>query len=68
MTTDEQLLVRGIDTFLACWEEYARGTTGGELLRVDGVAAAPPERRSARLGFRYLGRILEHVPPTAPVG
>jgi hypothetical protein len=44
MTTDEQLLVRGIDTFLACWEEYARGTTGGELLRVDGAAAAPPER------------------------
>jgi GNAT superfamily N-acetyltransferase len=46
--TDADLYVRGADTLLASWEEYARGSHGAALIRSAGVAAAvfpnEPER------------------------
>lgn len=46
--TDTDLYLRGCDTLLASWEEYARGATGALVKRLPGVAAAvfpnPPER------------------------
>jgi GNAT superfamily N-acetyltransferase len=48
VTTDDDLYARGAATLLASWEQYARGTTGAALQRLDGVAAAvfpsDPER------------------------
>ena len=44
----EELYMRGSDTLLASWEEYARGATGAAVHRLPGVAAAvfpnEPER------------------------
>jgi ribosomal protein S18 acetylase RimI-like enzyme len=37
--TDSDLYTRGRATLLASWEEYARGSAGAELRRLDGVAA-----------------------------
>ena len=46
--TDAELYLRGSDTLLASWEEYARGAAGAALHRLPGVAAAvfphEPER------------------------
>ena len=46
--TDDDLYVRGTATLLASWEEYARGSAGAALKRLDGVSAAvfpsEPER------------------------
>ena len=46
--TDAELYARGAATLVASWEEYARGSAGAALLRLDGVAAAvfpaDPER------------------------
>jgi ribosomal protein S18 acetylase RimI-like enzyme len=46
--TDAELYLRGSDTLLASWEEYARGAVGAALHRLPGVAAAvfphEPER------------------------
>ena len=46
--TDAELYVRGAETLLASWEQYARGATGAALQRLPGVAAAvfpnDPER------------------------
>ena len=46
--TDAELYVRGAETLLASWEQYARGATGAALHRLPGVAAAvfpnEPER------------------------
>jgi GNAT superfamily N-acetyltransferase len=46
--TDAELYLRGRDTLLASWEEYARGADGAALHRLPGVAAAvfpaEPER------------------------
>jgi ribosomal protein S18 acetylase RimI-like enzyme len=46
--TDIELYNRGAATLLASWDEYARGSAGAALLRLDGVAAAvfpaEPER------------------------
>ena len=46
--TDAELYLRGRDTLLASWEEYARGATGAAVHRLPGVAAAvfpaEPER------------------------
>ena len=48
VTTDNDLYVRGTATLLASWEEYARGSAGAALKRLDGVSAAifpsDPER------------------------
>jgi ribosomal protein S18 acetylase RimI-like enzyme len=48
VTTDSELYPRGAATLLASWEEYARGSYGAALLRLDGVSAAvfpsEPER------------------------
>jgi ribosomal protein S18 acetylase RimI-like enzyme len=48
LTTDDDLWVRGAATLLASWEEYARGSAGAALRRLDGVVAAvfpsDPER------------------------
>jgi GNAT superfamily N-acetyltransferase len=46
--TDADLYLRGAETLLASWEEYARGATGATVQRSPGVAAAvfpnQPER------------------------
>jgi hypothetical protein len=46
--TDTDLYLRGTETLLASWEEYARGATGAAVQRHRGVAAAvfpnEPER------------------------
>jgi ribosomal protein S18 acetylase RimI-like enzyme len=47
-TTDTDLYLRGVATALASWEEYARGSAGAVVSRLDGVSAAvfpsEPER------------------------
>jgi ribosomal protein S18 acetylase RimI-like enzyme len=60
--TDGDLYVRGSETLLASWAQYARGSAGAALHRLSGVAAAvfprEPERgvyNNALLG-RDLGR------------
>jgi GNAT superfamily N-acetyltransferase len=58
--TDADLYLRGAETLLASWEEYARGATGASVRRSPGVAAAvfpnEPERAvySNALLERYL--------------
>ena len=46
--TDDELYIRGSETLLASWAQYARGSTGAALQRLSGVAAAvfpkDPER------------------------
>jgi GNAT superfamily N-acetyltransferase len=46
--TDAELYARGAATLVASWEEYARGSAGAAVLRLDGVASAvfptDPER------------------------
>jgi hypothetical protein len=46
--TDAELYLRGSDTLLASWEEYARGAVGAAVKRLPGVTAAvfpnEPER------------------------
>jgi ribosomal protein S18 acetylase RimI-like enzyme len=48
LTTDNDLYIRGAATLLASWEEYARGSAGAALKRLNGVSAAvfpsEPER------------------------
>jgi GNAT superfamily N-acetyltransferase len=48
MLTDAELYLRGSDTLLASWEEYARGAVGAAVERLPGVAVAvfpgEPER------------------------
>ena len=66
VTTDSDLYVRGAATLFASWEEYARGSAGAALKRLDGVSAAVfpsgPERAvyNNALLDRDLGR------PSAP--
>lgn len=38
--TDAELYIRGAETLLASWEQYARGAVGATLQRLAGVAAA----------------------------
>ena len=38
--TDDELYVRGSETLLASWAQYARGSAGAALRRMSGVAAA----------------------------
>jgi GNAT superfamily N-acetyltransferase len=40
VTTDRGLYVRGAATLLASWEEYARGSGGAGLRRLEGMSAA----------------------------
>ena len=40
VATDDQLYIRGASTLLASWEEYARGSAGAALRRLNGVSAA----------------------------
>ncbi|MGZ6574013.1 MAG: GNAT family N-acetyltransferase [Solirubrobacteraceae bacterium] len=46
--TDDELYVRGAATLLASWDEYARGSAGAAVQRLDGVSAgvfpSEPER------------------------
>jgi hypothetical protein len=48
LTTDHDLYIRGAATLVASWQEYARGSVGAALKRLDGVSAAAfasdPER------------------------
>ena len=39
-SADTDLYRRGMDTVVAAWDEYARGTPGAEVRRSPGVAAA----------------------------
>src|SRR5512141_2830229 len=61
--TDDELYVRGAATLVASWDEYARGSAGAALQRLDGVSAAvfpsDPERGV------YNNALLErHLAPT----
>jgi hypothetical protein len=47
-TTDDDLYIRGAATLLASWEEYARGSAGAALKRVNGVSAQPSARRPSK--------------------
>ena len=38
--TEAELYIRGAETLLASWEQYARGAVGAKLQRLGGVAAA----------------------------
>ena len=38
--TDDELYIRGSETLLASWAQYARGSAGAALRRLSGVAAA----------------------------
>jgi GNAT superfamily N-acetyltransferase len=40
VATDDDLYVRGAATLLASWEEYARGSVGAAVERLDGVSVA----------------------------
>ena len=61
--TDDELYLRGSETLLASWAQYARGSAGAALQRLSGVAAAvfpsEPERAvyNNALADRDLGRI-----------
>ena len=48
VTTDNDLYLRGTATLLSSWQEYARGSAGAALKRLNGVSAAvfpsDPER------------------------
>ena len=63
MSTDAELYLRGTETLLASWEEYARGASGAVVLHLPGVAAAvfpnEPERAV------YNNAVLEHDLPAA---
>jgi hypothetical protein len=56
--TDTDLYLRGCETLLASWAEYARGTTGAALRRFPGVATAVfPEGAERAV---YNNALLEH--------
>src|SRR5438034_11429621 len=38
--TDTDLYLRGVETLVASWEEYARGSRGAAVMRSPGVAIA----------------------------
>jgi ribosomal protein S18 acetylase RimI-like enzyme len=58
--TDAELYLRGSDTLLASWEEYARGANGAALHRLPGMAAAvfPAEPERALYNNALLDRDL----------
>ena len=59
-TTDNDLYIRGAATLLASWEEYARGSAGAALNRLNGVSAAvfPSEPERTVYNNALLGRDL----------
>ena len=61
--TDSDLYARGAATPLASWAEYARGSSGAALLRLDGVAAGvfPNEPERSIFNNALLER---HLTPT----
>jgi GNAT superfamily N-acetyltransferase len=69
VTTDDDLYVRGIATVLASWEEYARGSAGAALRRLDGVAAAvfPSDPERAIFNNAVLDRALGRTERAAAV-
>jgi GNAT superfamily N-acetyltransferase len=58
--TDDELYIRGSDTLLASWAQYARGSAGAALHRLSGVAAAvfPTQPKRAVYNNALLGREL----------
>ena len=48
---DNDLYMRGAATLLASWEEYARGSAGAALKRLNG------ERQGPSRGSRFKGRL-----------
>jgi GNAT superfamily N-acetyltransferase len=69
-TTDDELYVRGAATLLASWEEYARGSAGAALKRLNGVSAAvfPSEPERAVYNNALLDRDLGPTERAAAVG
>lgn len=63
---DPDLYLRGSETLLASWEEYARGSTGATLERLPGVAAAVFPREPERAV--YNNALLEHELPAGGRG
>ena len=63
--TETHLYVRGAETLLASWEEYARGATGASVQRFRGAAAVFPVEPSAPVP-RHTGP-LAHWPARKPV-
>ena len=58
--TDADLYLRGVETLLASWEEYARGATGAAVHRFPGAAVAvfPNEPEGTVYNNALLGRDL----------
>ena len=58
--TDSDLYRRGMETLLASWESYARGSCGAEVIRLPGVSAAvfPDEPERGIYNNAVLGRDL----------
>jgi GNAT superfamily N-acetyltransferase len=69
LTTDDDLYVRGAATLVASWDEYARGSAGAELKRLDGVSAAvfPSEPERAIYNNALLARDLARTERAAAV-
>jgi len=60
-TSDADLYVRGADTLLASWEQYARGAAGATLLRLAGVAAAVESDTALRSALEQRGYALDEA-------
>ena len=67
--TDDELYLRGSETLLASWAQYARGSTGAALHRLSGVAAAvfPKEPERAVYNNALLDRDLGRTERAAAV-
>jgi GNAT superfamily N-acetyltransferase len=67
--TDDELYIRGCETLLASWAQYARGSAGAALQRLSGVAAAvfPEEPERAVYNNALLDRDLGRTDREAAV-
>jgi GNAT superfamily N-acetyltransferase len=67
--SDDQLYLRGSETLLASWAQYARGSDGAALRRLSGVAAAvfPNDPERAVYNNALLDRDLGRTERTAAV-
>ena len=62
--TDHDLYVRGAATLLASWEEYARGSVGAAVQRLDGVSVAVFPRGAERSVYNNALLDRDLGPPT----
>jgi hypothetical protein len=67
--TDDELYIRGSETLLGSWAQYARGSAGAALHRLSGVAAAmfPKEPERAVYNNALLDRDLGRTNRAAAV-